>query len=63
MKVRVTEKGVSDKKGNAIPKGTILEIKGDVIPASLINKVVIEEEEKTFVVNPEKVEKAAAEKA
>ena len=58
MKVRVIEKGVSDKNDQPLPKGTVIEIPGDVIPASLKNKVVIEETEKTFIANPTKLTKA-----
>lgn len=39
MKLKVTQKGVYDGP-NELPVGKVLEVDGDTIPASLINKVV-----------------------
>lgn len=41
MKLEVTEKGVYGADGEAVPVGTILDVKGDKIPPSLVNKVRI----------------------
>jgi hypothetical protein len=43
MKVRITEKGVNDSNNNTIPVGTIIDVPGDTIPASLVNKCVVAE--------------------
>ncbi|MDZ7906192.1 MAG: hypothetical protein U5N55_10765 [Cypionkella sp.] len=40
MKIKITEKGVYDNKGKAIEPGTVVEHKGDEIPAWLANKAV-----------------------
>ena len=39
MKLQITEKGVHDAKGNRVPVGEIIDVQGDVVPPSLINKV------------------------
>lgn len=59
MKIEVTEKGVYDAKGKMIEVGTELTIKGDEVPAWLVNKgrVVAEKSAKgakggEMIVNP-----------
>lgn len=56
MKVEVTQKGVYDAKGSAIPVGTELTVKGDAVPAWLVNKcrVLVERpaKEAKAVTNP-----------
>jgi len=50
MRVRITEKGVS-VANEPVPVGAVIEVKGDTVPAWLINKAVPAE---TFIVNPAK---------
>ena len=38
MKLEITQPGVSDKNGDAIAIGTVIDIKGDEIPTWLVNK-------------------------
>lgn len=38
MRVQITQKGCYDDAGERIPVGTIIEVKGDAMPASFINK-------------------------
>lgn len=52
MKVEITERGVFDAKGKRIEVGAVLTVKGDEIPAYLVNKC--------RVVSPSKPVKAAA---
>ena len=39
MKIEVTQKGIRDQNGKRIPVGMVLDIKGDTIPAGMVNKV------------------------
>lgn len=39
MKLQVTEKGVHDAEGKRVPVGAIIDVDGDVVPPSLVNKV------------------------
>lgn len=39
MKLEVTERGMRDQDGKPIEVGTVLTVKADAIPASMINKV------------------------
>ena len=53
MKIRITEKGVHDTKGNAVLVGTILEIAGNSIPHWLANKAVpAGDDDAPVIVNP-----------
>lgn len=55
MKIEITEKGVYDTKGHPIPVGTEITVKGDTVPAWLVNKgrVIAEKPAKaTAVTNP-----------
>ena len=53
MKLKVTQKNAR-ANGKLIEKGTVLNIKGDAIPASLVGKVmVLDGEENTAIINPE----------
>lgn len=65
MRVRVIEKGVNDKDGNSVAKGTVIEVEGDTIPAWLVNKAVPADDGdgKTFVTNPAKPLTKAEQKA
>lgn len=38
MKLKVTKPGYHDQDGNPVEVGTIITVKGDEIPASLVNK-------------------------
>lgn len=38
MKIEITEKGVYDRKGERIPVGTEITVKGDTVPAAFVNK-------------------------
>lgn len=38
MKIKITENGVYDQKGQRVPVGTEFSIKGDAVPAWLVNK-------------------------
>lgn len=40
MQLKVSEKGVYDANGKVVPVGHIFEVKGDKIPAFLVNKVI-----------------------
>lgn len=55
MKLRITHPGYHDQYGEPAPLGTVLTVKGDTIPASLLNKCEVvagDEAEKTAVTNP-----------
>lgn len=52
MKLKVTEKGVS-QDGKDIDVGEVLTIKGDVIPPSLVGKVAEVEGGRTAIINPD----------
>lgn len=56
MKIEITEKGVYDAKGELIEVGTELTVRGDEVPAWLVNKcrVIGEAKGKTPVTNPAK---------
>lgn len=57
MKIEVTRKGVYDQNGNPVPVGTEITVKGDEIPASLVNKgrVIASKPAKAVAVtNPDK---------
>jgi hypothetical protein len=54
MKIEITEKGVYDAKGQPIPVGTEMNIKGDTLPSAFLNKARIIAEK------PAKAEKVAA---
>ena len=51
MKLEVTQKGVR-ALGNEVAVGTIIDVKGDKVPDSLVNKVV-EVGKRTAIINPE----------
>jgi hypothetical protein len=56
MKIEITEKGVHDAKGKPIAVGTIIEVKGEAMPAWLLNKAVEVKggkASKQIVVNPD----------
>lgn len=55
MKVKVTEKGVYDAKGERVPVGTVLSVKGDELPAYLVGKAVADGAQ--AVTNPAKTQK------
>ena len=38
MKIVIAEKGVYDQKGQPVPVGTEISVKGDAAPAWLVNK-------------------------
>ena len=54
MKLEITKKGYHDKAGRKVDVGTIINVKGDEIPAGLVNKcrVVSETKGKTAITNP-----------
>ena len=54
MKLEITKKGFRDQSGKAVPVGTVINVKGDDIPAGLVNKcrVVADGRGKTAVTNP-----------
>jgi hypothetical protein len=55
VRIEITEKGVYDAKGKAIPVGTELTVKGDSVPAWLVSKgrIVVEKTAKSApVTNP-----------
>ena len=55
MKIKITEAGVYDQKGQRVPVGTEITVKGDAIPGWLVNKgrVVAEKPAKAVAVtNP-----------
>lgn len=54
MKYEVTEKGVYDAKGERVPVGTEIEVKGDDVPAYLKNKARPLGKAKAAVTNPAK---------
>lgn len=62
MKIEITEKGVTDPKGQRVEVGTQMEIECDSIPSVLLNKCRImtapvetdSDAEKDVVVNPAK---------
>lgn len=58
MKIEITEPGVYDAKGNEIEVGTQIDVKGDDVPAWLVNKgrIVAETKGKTPVTNPAKAD-------
>lgn len=58
MKIEITEQGVYDADGNEIEVGTELTVKGDEVPAWLVNKgrVIGEPKGKTLVTNPAKAD-------
>lgn len=58
MKVKVTEKGVYDAKGERVPVGTMLNVKGDEMPAYLVGKAAAVDAEP--VTNPAKTKKRQA---
>lgn len=55
MKCKVTEKGVYDAKGERIPVGTVLNVKGSKIPPYLVGKAVADGAD--AVTNPAKTQK------
>lgn len=58
MKVKITMKGVFGVDGKEVPVGTVIDVKGDAMPASLVNKAEIvggsKPTGKTAVTNPAK---------
>lgn len=38
MQLKITKPGYHDRKGEAVPVGTIITVSGDKIPAALVNK-------------------------
>lgn len=57
MKIKITEAGVYDQNGQRVPVGTEISVKGDVVPAWLVNKGQIIGEKPTkavAVTNPAK---------
>jgi hypothetical protein len=55
MKVDITEKGVYSQDGTRVPVGTEINVKGDEVPAWLVNKgrVIVEKTAKAVAVtNP-----------
>ena len=52
MKVTITETGVYDPKGERIPVGTEISVKGDAIPDWLVGKCQAVAVKKTAVTNP-----------
>lgn len=46
MKIKITRKGVHDKDGKPVAIGTEIDIKGDSLPASFVNKCEILTEKK-----------------
>lgn len=53
MKVEITQAGVR-MAGAELEKGTVIEVKGDKMPASLVNKAVVVKGGKTAITNPAK---------
>lgn len=56
MKLRITQPGYHDQSGEPVAVGTVLTVKGDTVPASLLNKCEIvagDETEKTAITNPD----------
>ena len=63
MKVRVTRKGVHHGSKELVPVGTILEVKGDVMPPHLVSKAeVVDERPEAEEKAEEKVEEKVEEK-
>lgn len=61
MKAKITQQGVYDAKGQRIAVGTVVNVKGDDLPAYLVGKAVALDEPKaaepkTAVTNPAKSE-------
>ncbi|TXH18081.1 MAG: hypothetical protein E6R03_02785 [Hyphomicrobiaceae bacterium] len=53
MKAKITQKGVYDEKGQVIPVGTIVNVKGDTLPGYLVSKAeVLESGQRVAVTNP-----------
>lgn len=52
MKLEVTQKGIRDQRGDRIPVGTILTIKGDSIPAGMVSKVRVLADDPVAVAEP-----------
>ena len=54
MKLEITKKGYHDQSGKPVPVGTVISVKGDDVPAGLVNKcrVVAETKGKTAITNP-----------
>jgi hypothetical protein len=52
MKVRISQAGVFNPKGERIPVGAELSIKGDTLPTYLVGKCIELEGGKTAVTNP-----------
>ena len=52
MKVRITQKGVFNPKGERVPVGAELNIKGDEVPTFLVGKCIVLTGGKTAVTNP-----------
>ncbi|KPF74559.1 hypothetical protein IP68_12400 [Blastomonas sp. AAP25] len=61
MKIEITQKGVYDAKGQEIEVGTEMDIKGDTVPAWLVNKgrVLAEAKGKAAVTNTSGAERQA----
>lgn len=55
MKIKVTQRGIRDQDGKRVPIGTVLDIKGDTIPAGMVNKVevIADKGRKTLTVDNE----------
>jgi len=54
MKIQVTERGVHGPDGAEIEVGTTMDVKGDTMPDSYVNKAIVVhgKESKTMIVNP-----------
>ncbi len=56
MKAKITQQGVYDAKGQRIVVGTVVNVKGDDLPAYLVGKAVAldepKPEPKTAITNP-----------
>ena len=54
MRLEITKKGFHDQSGKAVPVGTVINVKGDEVPAGLVNKcrVVAESKGKIAITNP-----------
>lgn len=57
MKVKVTEQGVYDAKGERVPVGTVINVKGDALPGYLIGKAQpLDIAPRVAVTNPKETE-------
>jgi hypothetical protein len=55
MKLEITEKGIFDQNGKEAEVGSIIDVKGDAVPAWLVNKCrIVGGKGKTPVTNPAK---------